>query len=89
PHPNSTTSSDVTANNAVAPAGGCTVFVTAITAAAAASATASAPASHLKRSNSSGPSDLKASAINIPTVAEMAWPSSNGRGCASGEAGVE
>ncbi|KFY24123.1 hypothetical protein V491_02285 [Pseudogymnoascus sp. VKM F-3775] len=44
--------------------------------------TANAPASQRNRSNSSTPRERKASAIRMPTVAEMAWPRRSGRGCA-------
>ena len=80
-HPSDVIVGSVAQRSAVAPAGGCTVFVMPIT--ADATPTESAPATH--RSDSKCGERWNSLVMLMPMVAEKIWPNRVLRGCARGE----
>ena len=80
-HPSDVIVGSVAQSSAVAPAGGCTVFVMPIT--ADATPTESAPATH--RSDSKCGERWNSLVMLMPMVAEKIWPNRVLRGCARGE----
>lgn len=85
-HPSSVMMESVAASNAVAPAGGCTVFVMLIN--TLAKPTERAPASHLSFSNSEAGRREKSLVMQIPVRAARMCPRMRLRGWASGDSMV-